>query len=80
MATNLHFVWNRVDHAFLNREYPPELAWILCWEKEEESLKSCSLIPILDHMEGENRQAFENTKNAYQALKQSFMYNFFRVD
>ena len=34
------------------KEGPPKLAWIFCREQEEDSLESCSLVPILDHMEG----------------------------
>lgn len=36
----------------MNREGPPELAPFLCWEKEEEDMESCSLMSMLDNIEG----------------------------
>lgn len=42
--------------ALLSKESPFELARILNWDKEEESLENCSLIPILDHMLEEKQE------------------------
>ena len=39
-------------NAFLNKEGPSELAWPLPWKKKEDSLESCSLMLVLDNMEG----------------------------
>lgn len=41
--------------SLLDIECSPKLAQRLRWEKEEESLESCSLMPILDHMEAEKQ-------------------------
>lgn len=45
-------------------------------KREREKLGNCSLMPILDHIEGENKRMFDNTEKEDHTIKQSFIYNF----
>ena len=43
------------------------------------SSQNYSLIPILDHIEGENRRAYNNAIKVDQIVKQFFMFNLFKI-
>lgn len=67
-VTDLFLIWDRLGDA----RCPFELAWILCWVEEEESLKSCSFMLILDHMDGKKKRImFENIEKECEAWEDS---------